>query len=274
MSQSWREFVDSFYSDEIEQFYENDIGEVLDQSLRPRGPDMLFDLAAELGVTASSKVLDLGSRDGRHLVALGERFGCTLIGVEPAAPNFRRMRRAYPGDSLVVARAIAEALPFADGSFDFVWIRDVLVHIESLRPAFAEVRRVLRPGAPVLVFHVFATPLLEPREAERLWSATAVMPTSADPEVFRRAVADADLEIERWEELQGEWREHLEEIGDGKTSRQLLRVARMLRDPERYKSLIGAREYEVELGDCLYGIYQLLGKLSATVSVLRRTSRA
>ena len=100
------------------------------------------------------------------------------------------------------------------------------------------------------------------------------MPTSADQEVFRHAVADADLEIERWEELRGEWREHLEEIGDGKTSRQLLRVARMLRDPDRYKAAIGEHVYEAELGDCLYGIYQLLGKLSATVSVLRRTSRA
>jgi hypothetical protein len=48
----------------------------------------------------------------------------------------------------------------------------------------------------------------------------------------------------------------------------------MLRDPERYKAAIGEREYEVEFGDCLYGIYQLLGKLSATVSVLRRPSRA
>ena len=72
---------------------------------------------------------------------------------------------------------------------------------------------------------------------------------------------DAGLEVERWEELRGEWREHLEEVGDRKTSRQLLRVARMLRDPERYKAAIGEREYEVELGDCLYGIYQLLGKL-------------
>ena len=272
MSQSWREFVDSFYSDEIEQFYENDIGEVLDQSLRPRGPDMLFDLAAELGVTASSKVLDLGSRDGRHLVALGERFGCTPIGVEPAAPNFRRMRRAVPRGLARGCTGDRRGPAVRRRVIRLRVDRDVLVHIESLRPAFAEVRRVLRPGAPVLVFHVFATPLLEPPRPSGC-GATAVMPTSADPEVFRRGrrCRPRDRTVGG---AQGEWREHLEEIGDGKTSRQLLRLARMLRDPERYKSLIGAREYEVELGDCLYGIYQLLGKLSATVSVLRRTSRA
>ena len=116
----------------------------------------------------------------------------------------------------MVARAIAEALPFADESFDFVWIRDVLVHIESLRPAFAEVRRVLRPE-PRSSCSTSSRHRCSNREAERLWSATAVMPTSADPEVFRRAVADADLEIERWEELRA---------SGGSTSRRLATARR------------------------------------------------
>jgi len=46
-------------------------------------------------------------------------------------------------------------------------------------------------------------------------------------------------------------------------------VARLVREPDRYKAMIGERDYEVELGDCLYGIYQLLGKLSAAIYVLR-----
>ena len=172
---------------------------------------MLFDLAAELGVTA----LVEGARSRFARRPPPRALGSASVAhrsVGASRPELPKDAPPDPGDSPVVARAIAEALPFADESFDFVWICDVLVHIESLRPAFAEVRRVLRAGAPVLVFHVFATPLLEPREAERLWSATAVMPTSADPEVFRRAVADADLEIERWEDRasggapRGDWR--------------------------------------------------------------------
>lgn len=46
-------------------------------------------------------------------------------------------------------------------------------------------------------------------------------------------------------------------------------MARLVREPDRYKAMIGERDYEVELGDCLYGIYQLLGKLSAAIYVLR-----
>jgi hypothetical protein len=116
---------------------------------------------------------------------------------------------------------------------------------------------------------VFATPLLEPREAERLWRGTAVVPSSADVANFERAAAGAGFSIERKEVLHGEWREHSEESGEKRTSGQLLRVARMVRDPERYKAIIGDRPYEEELANCLYGIYQLLGKLSAAIYVLR-----
>lgn len=45
----------------------------------------------------------------------------------------------------------AESLPFADGSFDFVFGHAVLHHIPDLSRAFAEFHRVLAPGG-VLVF--------------------------------------------------------------------------------------------------------------------------
>ena len=130
---------------------------------------------------------------------------------------------------------------------------------------------MLKPGGAVLVFAVFATPLLEPREAERLFAGTAVVASSADPQNFERAAVEAGLALERREVLHGEWREFSEESGEKRTSGQLLRVARMIRDPERYKAIIGEREYEEELANCLYGIYQLLGKLSAAIYVLQCT---
>jgi SAM-dependent methyltransferase len=47
--------------------------------------------------------------------------------------------------------APAEKLPFADGEFDFVWIFDVLEHVEKPEPVLREVARVLRPGGR---FHI------------------------------------------------------------------------------------------------------------------------
>ena len=266
---SWRETVDSFYSDEIEEFYEQGLDKQLDESLDPRGPDLLFEIAGELGLAGASRVLDVGSRVGKQMLELRSRFGAAVVGVEPAPANLRRMKRTSPDVPLAVVRAIGEALPFPAAAFDLVWVRDVLVHFASLDPAFAEFRRVLKPGGAVLVFAVVATDLLEPREAERLWRWTAVVPSSADVANFERAAADAGLAIERHEILHGEWREFSEESGEKRTSGQLLRVARMVRAPERYKALIGDQSYEEELANCLYGIYQLLGKLSAAIYVLR-----
>ena len=158
---TWRDTVDSFYSEEIEAFYEQGLDKALDESLDPRGPDVLFDIAGELGTTASTRVLDVGSRIGKQMLELRDRFGCRVVGVEPVPANLGRMRRTYPSETFDVVRAIGEALPFPGAAFDLVWIRDVLVHFESLDPAFAEFRRVLKPGGAVLVFAVFATPLLE-----------------------------------------------------------------------------------------------------------------
>jgi ubiquinone/menaquinone biosynthesis C-methylase UbiE len=47
---------------------------------------------------------------------------------------------------LVTAQASAEALPFADGSFDVVYSFKVLPHVPRVGDAMAEVARVLRPG--------------------------------------------------------------------------------------------------------------------------------
>jgi SAM-dependent methyltransferase len=47
--------------------------------------------------------------------------------------------------------AEAERLPFGDAEFDFVWIFDVLEHVEVPEATLAEVVRVLRPGGG---FHI------------------------------------------------------------------------------------------------------------------------
>jgi SAM-dependent methyltransferase len=265
----WRQTVDELYSDEVERFYGDRLDAVLDESLHPRGPGLLFDLAGDLGTSAASHVLDVGARDGQQMRQLSERFGCQVSGVEPAPANLARLAAA--GGPLPVSRAVAEALPFRAEAFDLVWVRDVLVHVAPLAQAFGEFHRVLRPGGAVLAFAVLATTELEPLEADALFRGTAMYPASADRESFERAVAVGGLTIERVEELHGEWREHAEEEGDRRTSRQLLRVGRMIREPDHYRSLVGDRAYEVELANCLYGIYQLLGKLTATIYVLRRT---
>ncbi|HEY3143808.1 MAG TPA: class I SAM-dependent methyltransferase [Acidimicrobiales bacterium] len=245
---------------------------LMDTSLQPRGPDVLYDFVGKLGLGPGARVLDLGCRDGRQLLELNRRFGCVGVGLEPLAANLNRAP-----ESLRLVRAVGEAMPCASGSFDLVWVRDVLVHVEPLVEAFAECRRVLRPGGAVLVFQMFATDWLDQREADRLWPPLSVVPQNTDREYFDEAIAAAGLRIELRDELASEWREHNEEQDDdGRsprerrlTSRQLLWAARLLRQPTLYKQAWGNSLYALELSGTLWGIYQMLGKLSPALYLLR-----
>jgi hypothetical protein len=62
----------------------------------------------------------------------------------------------------------------------------------------------------------------------------------------------------------------LAEEHSGKVGRKLLHAARLLRDPERYRAQFGEAAYEIMLGDCLWHVYAMLGKLERRVYVLTR----
>jgi SAM-dependent methyltransferase len=61
--------------------------------------------------------------------------------------------------------ATAERLPFADGEFDFVWIFDVLEHVEDPESVLREVARVLKPRGG---FHIVLPLEGQPRTLYRL----------------------------------------------------------------------------------------------------------
>jgi ubiquinone/menaquinone biosynthesis C-methylase UbiE len=96
--------------------------------------------------------------------------------------------------------ADAEALPFADASFDLVFGHAVLHHLPDLERAFGELHRVLRPGG-MLVFagepsrvgdRLAAVPKRMAVRAAPLWRALVRAREAAHP----GAHGDADPELE------------------------------------------------------------------------------
>lgn len=100
------------------------------------------------------QVVDLGAGRGIVSYALAAD-GWQVHAVEPdpspivGAGAIRRLAEES-GLPLQVAQAGAEALPFADGSIDVVYGRQVFHHLGSLVEACVELRRVLKPGGLVL----------------------------------------------------------------------------------------------------------------------------
>jgi len=255
----------------IEDLFKQD----LDDSLNPRGSAMLYDLVAELPLPRRAAALDVGCGEGGHTVELAKRFGMDVRGIDPLAWHLDLARRELarqaadqPGLAETVRFELgsAENLP-DDAAADLVWCRDVLVHVADLPRAYAEFRRVLKPGGRVLVYQMFATDLLEPREAERLLAVMGCVPASMAPENTEAAIRAAGLVVERRVVLGTEWGEYDQEH-TGKPARNLLHAARLLRDPERYVQRFGQANYDIALGDCLWHVYRMIGKLSGRIYVL------
>lgn len=231
---------------------EDSFHDVLGESLDPAGPEVLYDLVEAMQLPRGARVIDVGCNDGRHTRALAERFGFDVVGVDPLAepPN---------------VAGVVEDLPFADESFDLVWCRDMLSHIADLPRAFAEMRRVLRPGGRAMVYLMLGTDRLEPREASELFQLARLEGDAFVPGNLEAAMAG--FRIDERVEIASQWGE----VDNGrKPGERLLWAARLRRDPERYIEQFGRANYEVMLADCLWHVYAMLGKLSRRAYVLTK----
>ena len=246
---------------------EEEFSAALDQSLDPRGPDLLYDLVARLDLAPGAVALDVGCGEGRQALALHRRFGFRVTGIDPVPRHIEVARAAAGPDGPVFELGAAEDLTAGPGAVDLVWCRDVLVHVRDLPRAYAEFRRVLRPGGHVLVYQMFGSELLEPREAAWLWATMGVVPESADPARSEAAIAAAGLRIRERLLIGSEWSEWVEERQHS-ASRKLLHASRLQRDRAGYIERYGQAAYDMMLGDCLWHVYAMIGKLERRVYLL------
>jgi len=109
----------------------------------PEYEEQILPLAAEC-LAGARRVLDIGAGEGQ-IARLARAQGAALaVGADPTWAQLRVARTR--GGGIALARATAEALPFAARTFDAVVACLVFEHIPDHEPAIAEVARVLEPG--------------------------------------------------------------------------------------------------------------------------------
>lgn len=137
-----------------EQHFDEIAGEYLDQ-FAPHIWDLLLERKTALICSAIPPVergaigLDLGCGLGRQALTLRER-GYNVVGLDPA----HGLLRNGAAQGLPAVTGSGTALPFGDGSLDFVYTVGVLHHLTGpgqQAEALAEVTRVLRPGGALVV---------------------------------------------------------------------------------------------------------------------------
>ena len=106
------------------------------------------------GVGKGSRVLDVATGPG-YVAAAAAKRGANVTGLDFSRAMVERARRDHP--AVEFTEGDAEALAFADGSFDAVVMNYGLLHLARPDQALAEACRVLRPGGR-FAFTVWAPP--------------------------------------------------------------------------------------------------------------------
>jgi sarcosine/dimethylglycine N-methyltransferase len=262
----------------IQQLYgelwadENPLDVELERSLEPRGTDWLFAAFAKLGPHRGQLLVDIGARDAGHTIRLVREHGLRAIALDPVRHHIELARRAVSEAGLEseveIVEAGIEAMPIGDGAADWIWCRDVLVHVDLAR-GFAECGRILRPGGQMLAYVTCATDSLERGEAAALFDALAVVPESTQPAALEHHAAAAGLILVSRTPLGGEWRERMIEEGSWDPGSDLLRLSRLHRREAELTERHGPTPVAAYAAARAWGVYQLLGKLCPTIYVWR-----
>src|SRR3990172_1615522 len=108
------------------------------------------------GLTAGMKVLDVAVGTGLTAqAALSLTDG--LASVTGLDASLGMLREARP-IGIALVRAVAEQLPIAAHSFDFLSMGYALRHVADLKTTFREYHRVLRPGGRLVILELTRPP--------------------------------------------------------------------------------------------------------------------
>lgn len=128
-------------------------------TLTHMSPDtrFLFDRMTEATVAAvapapGERILDVACGRGIDAVRLA-RQGAALFGLEPSAKMIVKGKEWFSGERPFVrmVRGLAEALPFADHSFDKVVCKGAIDHFVDAKQTVAEMARVCKPTGRVII---------------------------------------------------------------------------------------------------------------------------
>ena len=131
--------VESF-GEEWKTFHQFDEAEIMKLG------DEYFDIVNSDMLNEQTSLLEVGCGSGRFLKYLSTRAGF-LVGVDPSNAIFAADNLLGSNDKIMLAKASANDLPFADESFDFVCSIGVLHHIpDTFKAMKACVDKVKKGG--------------------------------------------------------------------------------------------------------------------------------
>jgi len=161
---------------------------------RPGGLELTGRMLAAAGLPHGAHILDVGCGAGATVAHLVDDGGFRATGLDTSEERLRQDREARPDLDFVAGRA--EALPFADGSFDGVLCECVLSTVEDTGAVLSEMVRVLRRGGALMLSDLYV------REGD-LTPSDGGVAAFGGRETTETRLAATGLAVEVWEDQTG-----------------------------------------------------------------------
>ncbi|MFC8708724.1 class I SAM-dependent methyltransferase [Streptomyces sp. NPDC057197] len=125
---------------------------------------------AELGLGDGDRVLDAGCGTGRALPPLRAAVGVSgvVVGADVTPAMLEAAVRAGRDREGRLLLADVSALPFRTQSFDAVFAAGLVAHLPRPAENLRELRRVVRPGGMLALFHPIGRAALAARQGRRI----------------------------------------------------------------------------------------------------------
>ncbi len=134
-------------------------------------------LVAAVAPRPGDRVLDVATGTGMVAAELLARCDCTVVGIDQSAEMLAAARARFAsadGSRVELIEGQAEALPFADESFDALTFTYLLRYVEDPAATVRELARVLRPGARIASLEFGVPPVAPLRAAWRAYTAVGL----------------------------------------------------------------------------------------------------
>lgn len=132
-----------------------------DEAIAPASQRTVARMAETAGITADTRVLDMGAGYGGAARWLAKTYGCkvTCLNLSEVENERNREKNRDQGlDGLVdVVDGSFEDMPLQDNAYDLVWSQDAFLHSGERGQVVSEIARVLAAGGQV----VFTDPMAD-----------------------------------------------------------------------------------------------------------------
>jgi demethylmenaquinone methyltransferase / 2-methoxy-6-polyprenyl-1,4-benzoquinol methylase len=134
-------------------------------------------LVSAVGPRTGDRVLDVATGTGMVAAELLARADCSVVGIDQSAEMLAGARARFAASSVSEVELVegqAEALPFADASFDALTFTYLLRYVDDPQATMVELARVLRPGGRIASLEFGVPPWPPARAAWRLYTAVGL----------------------------------------------------------------------------------------------------